>query len=240
MKAVCGSSLVVFLASALLWAQATDSTKLVPIKTDPPVYPLDAQKEGVQGQVWVKIFVDERGRVEKVDVISGNPILTKAAVDAAKKWKFQPFIKNGRPASVTTEMPVDFAFRDKIMEKGVSADRTATSDATTPDRQRMSSDPAARIHVSRGAVAALLLHQVAPVYPPEARAHHVEGEVVLQAVIGKDGRVQELKPLSGPKELIPAALGAVEQWRYQPYLVASKPVVVETQITVNFTLPPNL
>jgi len=232
---------VVLLANALLFAQSPDSTKLIPVKIDPPIYPIDAQKQGIQGQVWVKIAVDESGSVDKVEVLRGDPALTKAAVDAAKKWKFQPFIRNGSPARVTAEMPVDFAFRDKVMEKGLSADRTAGIDAKAASRNpQASSEPAKRVRVARGTAQALLLHQVGPIYPPDARRHHIEGMVVLQAIIGKDGRVRDLKPLSGPKELISPAIGAVQQWRYQPYLVNSQPVEVETQITVNFFLPPAL
>jgi len=243
MKAVCSTLLGIFL-SCVAWSQSGDSAKLVPIKTDPPIYPIAAQKEGIQGQVWVKLFVNQSGSVEKVEVISGNPALTKAAVDAARKWKFQPFMKDGKAIKVTAQMPVDFAFRDKIMEKGVSADMTATVDSKAAERippgatTAAGGEPQQRIRVSRGIAQALLVHQVAPVYPPEARQHHTEGMVILQALIGKDGRVRELKPLSGPKELVPAAIGAVEQWRYQPYLLLGHPVEVETQITVNFSLAP--
>ena len=134
MRVVYSAALAFLLTGPLLWAQAADSAKLIPVRTDPPIYPLAAQKQGIQGQVWVKLFVTERGEVEKVEVISGDPRLTKAAVEAAKKWKFQPFIKNGKPAKVTAQMPVDFAFRDKIMENGVSADGTATVDAKTASR----------------------------------------------------------------------------------------------------------
>jgi TonB family protein len=240
---VCATTLALLFTFSL-WAQSADSAKLVPIKTEPPIYPLVAQKQGIQGQVWVKISVNERGSVDKVDVISGDPALTKAAADAAKKWRFQPFIKNGKAIKVTAQMPVDFAFRNKIMEKGVSADMTATVDTHAareipPDvPTQVGGAPAQRIRVSRGIEQALLVHQVAPVYPPEAREQHLEGTVIFQALIGRDGRVRDLKPLSGPKQLIPAAIGAVQQWRYRPYLLMGQPMEVETQITVSFTLPP--
>ena len=235
---------MILLVAGTLLAQSADSTKLIPIKTGAPEYPIEAQKQGIQGQVWVKLLVDEHGNVEKVDVVRGDPVLAKAAVDAARKWKFQPFIKNGKAIKVTGQMPVDFAFRDKIMEKGVSADNTATVDLNAakqipPDAAtKIGGEPAERIRVSRGVAQGLLIHQVAPVYPPTAREHHVEGIVVLQVLIGTDGRVRNLKPLSGPKELIPAAIGAVQQWRYQPYLLNGQPMEVDTQITVNFTLTP--
>jgi TonB family protein len=82
----------------------------------------------------------------------------------------------------------------------------------------------------------LLVHKVAPVYPESARQNRVQGTVVFGAVIDKNGRIAELKPVSGPKELIPAAMGAVQQWRYKPYFLEGQPVAVETQIVVNFQL----
>jgi TonB family protein len=82
----------------------------------------------------------------------------------------------------------------------------------------------------------LLVHQIAPFYPHAARRNHIEGTVSLKAVIGTDGRVASLTPLSGPPQLIPPTTGAVEQWRYRPYLQSGKPVEMETVITVNFSL----
>ena len=82
----------------------------------------------------------------------------------------------------------------------------------------------------------MLVHQVAPVYPETARRLEIQGSVVLKAVIDKAGRINSLQPISGPPELIPAAVGAVQQWRYKPYLVNGEPVEVQTEITVNFRL----
>jgi protein TonB len=75
-----------------------------------------------------------------------------------------------------------------------------------------------------------------PVYPPTARQARVQGTVVLQAAISKDGTVEALRGISGHPLLIPAAIEAVKQWRYKPYVINGKPVAVETQIIVNFTL----
>ena len=85
---------------------------------------------------------------------------------------------------------------------------------------------------------ALLEHQVAPKYPEEAVQTEVDGEVVLQASIGKDGGVRELKLVSGYLVLAHAALDAVKQWHYKPYRRNGKNVEVETLITVNFKRPP--
>lgn len=81
-----------------------------------------------------------------------------------------------------------------------------------------------------------LISKVNPTYPPEAKAAKIQGKVLLEAVIGTDGHVENLKVLSGPKELQQSAMDAVRQWVFKPYLVHRNPVEVVTKITVNYTL----
>jgi TonB family protein len=83
----------------------------------------------------------------------------------------------------------------------------------------------------------LLIHRVEPQYPEEARQEHIQGDVVLQALIGKDGVVRELKLISGDSRLASAAMDAVRQWRFKPYPHNGQSAEVQTQISVNFTLP---
>lgn len=93
-----------------------------------------------------------------------------------------------------------------------------------------------RVRVSQGVTAGLVIKKVNPVYPPLARTARVQGSVVLAAIIGKDGSIQNLHVLSGHPLLTQAALDAVKQWRYKPYILNGEPVEVDTQVTVNFTL----
>ena len=81
-----------------------------------------------------------------------------------------------------------------------------------------------------------LITRVNPVYPPEAKAAKIQGRVVLEAVIGVDGHVENLKVVSGPKELQQSSLDAVRQWVYKPYMVNGNPVEVTTDINVNYKL----
>ena len=96
-------------------------------------------------------------------------------------------------------------------------------------------DPAARARVA-GRLAGLLIRQVKPNYPPLARQARIQGTVVLQAVISKDGSIENLHLVSGHPMLAPAAIDAVKQWKYKPYFLNGEPVEVETTINVNFTL----
>jgi len=93
-----------------------------------------------------------------------------------------------------------------------------------------------RVRVSQGVSQGLLVRKVQPNYPPLARQARIQGSVLLQAVISKDGAIENLRLISGHPMLAPAALEAVKQWRYKPYILNGEPVEVETQIRVNFTL----
>ena len=83
---------------------------------------------------------------------------------------------------------------------------------------------------------ALILKKVPPQYPETAKKAHIQGKVILRAVISKDGDVENLQIISGHPQLVPSAIDAVKQWKYRPYLQQGKPVEVETEIDVNFTL----
>lgn len=96
--------------------------------------------------------------------------------------------------------------------------------------------PMARLRVSQGVVEGLLIHQVKPVYPHIAIQAHTQGEVVLHAIIGRDGAVSSLEVVRGHPFLAPAAIDAVREWRYKPYTLNGEPVEVETLITVRFVL----
>jgi TonB family protein len=93
-----------------------------------------------------------------------------------------------------------------------------------------------RIRVGGNVQQAKLLVKVNPVYPPEAKAQRIQGLVQLQAILGKDGKVENLEVLNGDPLLAVAALDAVRQWQYQTTLLNGNPVEVVTQIDVNFTL----
>jgi protein TonB len=93
-----------------------------------------------------------------------------------------------------------------------------------------------RVRVSQGVSQGLLIHKVMPEYPETARAARIQGVVVLHAQISKEGKIEQLQAVSGPAMLQPAAIQAVSQWRYKPYVLNGQPVEVDTVISVNFKL----
>jgi protein TonB len=113
-----------------------------------------------------------------------------------------------------------------VLGSVMSSVPTAVPKAATPQRVR----------VSQGVSQGLLMKKVTPQYPPLAKQARIQGVVVLQALIGKDGSIQNLHVVSGHPMLTNAALEAVKEWKYKPYYLNGEPVEVETTINVNFSL----
>ena len=94
-----------------------------------------------------------------------------------------------------------------------------------------------RVRISQGVTRGQLTYRIEPEYPKLALAARVQGQVLLKAIVRKDGSIQELEVVRGHPMLSPAALKAVQQWRYRPFLLNGEPVEVETDITVIFQIP---
>jgi periplasmic protein TonB len=119
-----------------------------------------------------------------------------------------------------------------------TAAETAASGSTRPEATSSApAKPAAPPVVLPASVtAASIVTQTKPSYPPEARAKLIEGEVLLRAIIDKEGKISEVRVLSGDDLLAQAAVDAVRQWRYKPMLVDGEPREVDTTITITFSL----
>jgi TonB family protein len=96
--------------------------------------------------------------------------------------------------------------------------------------------PVKRIRVGGAVERAMLIYKPSPVYPPLAKTARIQGVVRLEAVIGKDGTLQDLKVITGHPLLLESALMAVSQWVYKPTLLNGEPVEVVTEIDVNYAL----
>ena len=138
--------------------------------------------------------------------------------------------KGGAPPNSAAEMP------GSIPGALPNAPPSSVTNIATDIPVAMPKIAAQKVRVSSGVAQGLLVHQVAPKYPALAQQARIQGTVVLQVVIGKDGTVQNLHVLSGHPMLNQAAIDAVRQWRYKPYRVNGEPVEADTQINVNFTL----
>jgi periplasmic protein TonB len=94
-----------------------------------------------------------------------------------------------------------------------------------------------QLHVSQGVSRGLLVKEVQPTYPASALDLRIEGAVELVATVSKNGDVSAVKTVSGDPQLAHAAVTAVKQWKYKPYLLNGEPVEIQTQVTVKFKAP---
>lgn len=125
------------------------------------------------------------------------------------------------------------------LQRGAAASRATSSLPAQTEPQHANVIKAAeRVEVSANA-ASLVTHSVTPAYPTLARQMKVQGSVILQAIISRDGLIEELRLVSGPPILARAAQEAVRQWHFKPHYVGAEPVETQANITVNFTISTN-
>jgi len=220
-----------------------------------PVYPPLARQAHIQGTVVLKATISKTGDVENLQLISGHPMLAPAAIEAVKQWKYKPYLLNGDPVEVETNVTVNFELADPPKQTsssdvppaegavhggipgGVMGGVIGSVVSSTPGDASHPAMPL-RVRVSSGVAQGLLVTKVPPEYPAEARDAHIQGVVVLKVRIDKEGNVADIQLISGHPLLAPAAIEAVKQWKYKPYLLNGTAVEVDTQVQVNFTLVP--
>ena len=189
------------------------------IKKVDPIYPEKAKKEGIEGVVILETTTDIYGRVVKVKILRSIPALNQAAVDAVKQWVYEPAIIDGKPRGVVFTVTVRFVSKkkktaEKVAEKSEEGPVRAVGDIKPPT----------------------CIKKVDPIYPEEAREDGIEGTVILEATTDIYGRVQKVKVLESIPELDQAAIDAVKQWVYEPFLIKSKPIGVIFTVTIKFKL----
>jgi len=208
-----------------------------------PVYPPLARQARIQGTVILKIVIDKSGNVQSLQLVKGHPMLAPAAFDAVRKWKYEPYLLNGDPVEVETNVQVNFVLGPNPAADGIAgvvANALPPGDVgsvKTTDPQNPT-DPGTprRVRVSESVMQALLIHKVDPVSPAEP-GMNIQGSVVLKAVIDQSGNIEELQLVSGHPMLVPAAIEAAKQWKYQPFLLNGDPVEVETTLHLEFAKP---
>jgi len=181
-----------------------------------------------------------------------DPLIAPAPVEET-----QPVVRQEHQAASQTEMPAGVLQAPRVIpdkpwipstreeplpinvaaigdgRPGGSPDNPFGSRGVRPDvRPAVQAKP----HISSGVMEGMLIDRVLPVYPAAARAMRIAGRVELQATISREGTIENLRVVDGPALLRAAAVEAVQQWRYRPYLLNGDPVEVETTINVDFKL----
>jgi TonB family protein len=141
---------------------------------------------------------------------------------------------NASPTDTTSHAPAATLDENAIADPTVIS---ATASAV-PDRTNYSSFSSRPINVSSGVMAANVISAPNPAYPRLARLAHMQGEVVMQAIVSREGTIENVRVIKGHRLLRGAATNAVRTWRYRPFEIAGQPVKVATIISVDFKLKP--
>jgi len=181
------------------------------IKRVEPIYPKVAREARIEGIVIVEATTGIYGRVQNVKVLRSIPLLDQAAVDAVFQWVYEPFVIDGKPRGVIFTVTVVFKLDNETKTQGPVR---ALGDIKPPR----------------------LIQRVDPIYPEEAKEAGLEGVVIVEATTGIYGRVQNVKVLRSIPLLDQAAVDAVYQWIYEPFVLDGKRRGVIFTVTVTFTL----
>jgi hypothetical protein len=191
-----------------------------------PEYPEQALTKGLEGDVIFKIEVDETGKIVFGEPVDGDSLLVAASMDALRAFRFRPYLLNGTPIRVESQLGFHFALHRK-------------GDATTGKVEYMSTIPY-RTEFRTGALSdkgvwLLWPRKVSgaePQLPPELAGK--AGSVYLTITIGADGKVQDVKVLGGDEQFVSPVVAAVRQFVYEPQLFDGKPSVAITQASYHF------
>ncbi len=234
-------------SAAMPSADLSQVSIVVSSSTPDTPYPPIARAARVSGTVLLLGTISKSGTMENLKIVSGPQMLRSTALAVVQQKSYPRPGVAPMPADTPSKIEVTFILDDA--KAGPKPDAKAPQQRNpSPAIRRVSYVPAAaplpppssdstppakiRSEVMAGQVAS----KVTPVYPAAAKAGHIEGVVVLHAIISTEGNVTTLEVVSGPEELRASALDAVRRWKYKSYLVNGQPTEVETNITVNYHL----
>jgi len=191
-----------------------------------PVYPDEAMLKGIQGDVLFNVAIDDTGKTVLAAPLEGDPLLIAASAEALKDTRFRPYLLNGTPVRVETQLGYSFS----VAKKGDETDGKVECITSLPNR------PPFRTGVETDAgVLVLDPHKISgsePKLPPELAGK--KGSVYLLVTVGADGKVQDVKVLGGDEPFIAPVVDAVKQDVYEPRLVNGQPAVAKIEASYHF------
>lgn len=215
--------------------QATIVAVLVAIPVfHPEVVKLPGKLTELTAPVIPKPVEIPRVRVQNVSTTTSAPSLAQAA-----PAEHAPVISTHFDANAHSDAPPVVGQFTTMTAGNPAGNNLASALSTNPASPNVvvkPSIPVGPVKVSTGVSAGLLLAPIQPIYPTIARAAHVEGTVIIHAIISKDGHIESATVTGGPMMLAQAALDAVRSARYRPYLLNGTPTEVDTTFLVNFRL----
>lgn len=195
-------------------------------KSAKPIYPEQAIRAGIKGDVILQIEVDETGRVVRSLAVEGNPLLAAAGVEALKDFRFRPYLLKGAPLAVESQV----GFRFVLKGKGDKAAGTADYTSDVPFRPEFRTGA-----VNDKGILVLSPRKIFgpdPLLLPELAGK--SGSVYLDVTIGIDGKVEDIKVVGGEEPFIGPVVSAVKEDVFEPELVDGKPTTAIVQEAFHF------
>lgn len=197
-----------------------------------PDYPADAKSKGLQGLVVLAFTTDKKGKIKDISIVSGDPILSKAAVKAVRQWRYAPANAQGNPFPSEKRVTFNFVLREGVWDCNGGRPILETAESAVRSEWEHS------YKVGKGVTAPKPLHTPEPEFSEKAREQRLSGRLVLGALVGSGGDVRSVKQL---KELglglDEKAIEAVCTWRFSPAMKDGQAVPVLISVDVTFWLP---
>lgn len=188
-----------------------------------PIYPDAARKARLTGNVFLKFKVNVDGSVSDVNVIKGNVVFKKPAIDAASQYRFIPAKHDGKPVAVWMTHRIKFNLPKQ--EAGRPEDQTDVQAETTFEIWDVDIKP-------------VVTHSAQPIYPELARLTGGRtGSVHVKFIVNENGSVSDVRPLKGQSIFIKPAIDAISQYRFKPAEYENEPVAVWMTHRINFQPP---
>jgi TonB family protein len=193
--------------------------------------------------VVLQFTVNPGGEVADVHAVRGeNSASLPVVIASFSKWKFEPASDGNTSVPATGKLvmikgedqfryEVATAFRDTGNPEPKA--RVPSTNTVSPPIVRI---VPVKIRLEPEEASKQLVHRVEPTYPPDAKIAGIEGNVILEITIGVDGNVSDVREITGPTELTPAAVAAVKQWQYRPTLYRGRPQLATTEVEIRFKL----
>ncbi len=193
-------------------------TTVEPITRVQPVYPIEAKKAGIEGEVVLRTTIAKDGSVSHLDVVSGNPLLVKPALDAVQRWRYKPSVTG----TIVTAVTINFTLAKDGATATVVPDQSTAKTFSSGDS---------------GVTPPVAIYKPDPPYTKEARAAKIQGTVELQIIVGVDGSVTDVKSIQGfDAGLTKNAMDTIKTWKFKPATKDGKPVPWRGKVEVSFKL----
>ncbi len=191
-----------------------------------PVYPGEAMLKGIHGDVLFNVAIDDTGKPVLAVPVEGDPLLVAAGVEALKDTRFRPYHFNGTPVNVETQL----GFRFSVEKKGAATEGKVECLTSLPNQ------PPFRTGVETASgVLILQPHKISggdPKLPAELEGK--SGSVYLTITVGADGKVQDVKVISGDQPFVGPVVDAVKQAVYEPRVVDGQPTAATIEASYHF------